>query len=97
MFDFHIRVLAQEDIQKIVDYYDENASLVTDKFLESLYIEFDLIKKNPTLFQVKFKETRVRYIKGFPFGIHYIVKNKTIIILAVLHTRRNPDIWSQRT
>lgn len=34
----------------------------------------------------------------FPFMIHYEVaeKNKIVIISAVLHTSRNPDIWDER-
>ncbi|WP_083139797.1 type II toxin-antitoxin system RelE/ParE family toxin [Polaribacter reichenbachii] len=85
-------------MQGIVDYYDENASsYVTDKFLESLYAEFDFIKMKPNSFQIKYRDSRVRYLKSFPFGIHYRIKNKTIIeILAVLHTSRNPEFWIKR-
>jgi len=83
MFLLHIRVLAKEDIQQIVDYYDKKASHITDKFLENLYTEFDIIAENPELFQIKYRYTRVRYIKGFPFGIHYLFREKTIEILAI--------------
>jgi len=96
MFQLHIRVLAKEDIQQIVDYYEEKAIHVTDMFLENLYIEFDVISENPELFQQKYRKTRVRYIKGFPYGIHYILKGDIIQILAVLHTSRNPEIWKKR-
>ena len=96
MYQFHIRVLAREDIQEIVDYYDIKASHITDRFLENLYIEFDVITENPELFQQKYRQTRVRYIKGFPYGIHYILREHTIEVLAVLHTSRNPEIWKKR-
>ena len=46
-----------------------------------------MIKENPELFQRKYRHTRVRYIKGFPYGIHYILNEKIIEILAVLHTK----------
>ena len=87
MFLFHIRVLASEDIQQIVAYYEEKLLYATDRFLENLYIELDVIKENPELFQRKYRHTRVRYIKGFPYGIHYILNEKIIEILAVLHTK----------
>ena len=92
MFHFHIRVLAKEDIQQIVEYYEEKAPSATDRFFKMLYTEFDVIKENPELFQKKYRGTRVRYLKKFPFGIHYILRGKTIEILAVLHTSMNPEI-----
>ncbi len=96
MFQIHIRVLAKEDIQQVVDYYDLEAPHITDRFLESLYNEFDVITKNPALFQKKYKNTRVRYIKGFPFGIHYILKENIVEVLTVLHTKRDLKSWKNR-
>ncbi len=69
---------------------------ITNIFLERLYQEFDGIKENPFLLQKKYRDTRVRYVKGFPFGIYYVVDEKSITILAVLHTSRNPETWKSR-
>ncbi len=96
MYLFQIRVLASKDIQHAVDYYEEQAPSVTNRFLESLYTEFEIIKRNPKQFQIKYKNSRVRYIKGFPYGIHYALKDQIIEVLAVLHTSRNPKIWKKR-
>ncbi len=95
---YHLEILqtAKDDIQQIVDYYDDVAPFVTDYFLEELFSCFDILKKRPFLFQVKYRETRVCYLKKFPFGIHYQVMGKAIEILAVLHTSRNPDIWKNQ-
>ena len=96
MCHFEIRLPAQKDIQQIVDYYEEIAPAVTDTFIEELYAEFDLIKKNPLSFQKKHKTTRVRYLNRFSFGIHYNISGEKIEILAVLHTSRNPRAWKTR-
>lgn len=96
MLSLQIRVLAKNDIQEIVDYYDRLAPKITDKFLDDLYADLELLQGNPNLFQRKYKDTRVRYMKKFPFGVHYILKEGTVIILAVLHTSRNPKIWEER-
>jgi len=96
MFQLNIRVLAKEDIQQIVEYYEEKAPYALDGFLQILYAEFDVIKKNPGIFSKKYRSTRVRYLKKFPYGIHYILKGNTVDILAILHTSRNPKIWKTR-
>ena len=98
IYQLRIRKLARKDIQEIVNYYEETISTtITDKFLDYLYAEFDFLKKNPNLFEVKYKNSRVRYLKTFPFGIHYRILNNSIVeILAVLHTSRNPKTWINR-
>lgn len=96
MHPLHIRVLAKEDIQEIVTYYDLKASSITDRFLERLFVEFNVIAETPELFQEKYRQTRVRYIKGFPYGIHYTFKEESVEVLAVLHTSRNPNFWKKR-
>ena len=37
MYKLQIRVLAKEDIQHIVNYYDLISSSITNRFLEQLY------------------------------------------------------------
>ena len=98
MFQLQVRLLAKNDIQEIVYYYDVKASKqITNRFLDNLYSELDFLKIKPKSFQLKYKTTRVRYLKNFPFGIHYRVKNNDIVeILAILHTSRNPEIWKNR-
>ena len=96
MFHFHIRTLAREDIQQIIEYYELKAPSAADRFLKMLYTEFDVISENPKLFQKKYRGTRVRYLKKFPFGVHYILRGKTVEVLAILHTSRNPEIWKKR-
>jgi plasmid stabilization system protein ParE len=51
MFQLYIRVLASEDIQQIVDFYENKAPHITDKFLENLYSEFNVITEIPELFE----------------------------------------------
>lgn len=92
-YELRIRVLAQNDIQEIVDYYDKTSTKITDVFLWSLYAELDRITENPFLFQEKYKGTRVYYLKNFSFGIHYQIQFKIVEVLAVLHTSKNPNIW----
>ena len=54
------------------------------------------IQKNPFVHKKVFQNVRRSAIKRFPFGVFYIVENNTIIILAVLHARRDPMNWKSR-
>lgn len=98
MYQLKIHRLAQDDIYQIIDYYGDVADYSTDAFIKDLFSAFETIRKNPFLFQLKYRNTRVCYLKKFPFGIHYQINNagKTVEILAVLHMSRNPEIWKNR-
>jgi len=52
----------------------------------------------PNLFTVRYDEIRTTNINIFPYLIHYRTDDlkKTIVIHAVFHTSRNPNIWKER-
>ena len=97
MYQLRIRIFAQKDADDIFEYYSNLNSSRALRFLDSLSSELEAITKNPESFQLKYKNTRVRYLKKFSFGIHYRVMDKEFIeILSIIHTNRNPEIWKRR-
>jgi plasmid stabilization system protein ParE len=32
----------------------------------------------------------------FPYGIYFLSEREAVVILAVLHSHRNPDVWKSR-
>jgi plasmid stabilization system protein ParE len=56
------------------------------------------IAQNPAIFQVRYREVRIAFLNKFPFGVHFKIdaNRETIVILAVLHTSQNPQIWLDR-
>ncbi len=96
MYKLHIRVLAKEDIQNAVDYYQTKNSTLADRFLDTLYSELENLQKNPALFQIQAKNIQVNYLKRFPFGIYYVWQGDIVEVLAVLHTHRSPKVWQGR-
>jgi hypothetical protein len=56
------------------------------------------IRQNPKASNIRYKNVRATVLNIFPFMIHYTIdeKNKTIIVSAVLHTSRNPELWKNR-
>ncbi|MBO6496985.1 MAG: type II toxin-antitoxin system RelE/ParE family toxin [Roseivirga sp.] len=97
MYNLQIRTQVKGDIQEIVDFYDRVSSKISDRFLDELYASWEAISENPALFQQKYKQTRVKYLRNYPFGVHYMVRDRTVIILAVIHTSRSPRKWQERS
>ena len=96
MYQLEILLLAQIDVQDISDYYKRISHKLRDKFLSDLKLNLEKIKLNPKAFQIKYKEVRVTFIKGFPYGIFYKIYGENIKVIAVVHTSRNPSLWKNR-
>lgn len=65
-------------------------------FLEVVEEKIRIIIKNPFAFAIKYREVRQALLIQFPFAIYYIIEDLHITVLAVIHTRRNPEIWQER-
>ena len=49
--------------------------------------KLDLITSTPLHYEARYNTIRFSLVKHFPYAIHFIVKNKKVIVLAVLGTR----------
>ena len=54
------------------------------------------ITKNPLAYPVVRKVVRRALTKRFPYGVLYLVEADTVVVLAILHQARDPEIWSRR-
>ena len=48
------------------------------------------IKEYPEHSQKRYRNIHIRFTKRFRYGIHYIIEENSIYVLAVLHTSRKP-------
>ena len=81
-------VQADQDLNKIKVWYDTiNVKLTQDLFSE-LSDEFKLMKKSPLIYQARYKLIRIAFLKRFEYGIHFIVENKQLIVLRILHNKQ---------
>lgn len=92
MYTVLVEDRAAEDIQDGIDYYDEQLIDLGDKFKNAVDKEFGALAKNP-FYQVRYKSTRCKPIKKFPYLIHFQVNepDKIVKVFAVINTNKNPD------
>jgi len=55
------------------------------------------ISENPSLYPVVHRDSRRALIRKFPFGVHYVVTGDSVVVIAVMHVRRDPRRWKSRT
>lgn len=90
--------LVYEDIKETNDFYNSRLKGLGNEFVATVKLEFRTILKNPLLFEIKYKNTRIAFMKRFPFGIHFEIQENTnyIVVKGVYHTARNSEIWYER-
>lgn len=98
MFKVIILPLAKEDIRAATFWYEAKKDGLGKKFLNCIRRDVNFIRRNPKATAIRYKNIMTTYLNDFPYLIHYYLneKEKEIIISAILHTSRNPDIWSDR-
>jgi len=99
MYKTKILPLAKEDIRKAALWYNKQQNGLGKRFTTEVREKVNFLKQNPKALNVRYNSIRTAVLNVFPFMVHFTIdeKNKTIIISAVLHTSRDPNIWDERT
>jgi plasmid stabilization system protein ParE len=79
---------ADQDLTKIKIWYNGISIKLTQELFSELGKELNTIKKEPLLYQTRYKTIRIAFIVRFEYGIHFVVKNDTIVILRILHNKQ---------
>jgi len=88
-----IKPEAELDIIKATKWYEEKKKGLGIKFLDEIEEKLDIVTSNPLHYQVRYKNTRLAFLRNFPYSIHFILEEKKIYILAILGTREDPEKW----
>jgi len=89
--------VAQKEIFDSVAYYEQRDTGLGVKFMEEIEETVDLILQFPESGKLLNAYARRVLLNRFPFGIVYRVRNNKIIILAVMHLKREPNYWVRRS
>ena len=86
------------DIQEAVGWYNGKQKGLGRRFIFAVKRNYNLLKKDPFCVAIKYDDIRCMPVSGFPYHIHYRIEkdSKVVVIFAVYHTSRNPEIWKDR-
>jgi mRNA-degrading endonuclease RelE of RelBE toxin-antitoxin system len=90
-----IDIDAFKNIQDTCEWYELQSKGLGQRYKKQTKKQIQSLKQDPYQFSIKYNEIRCRKIEKFPFLIHYRIDDTTkiIIVFAVFHTSRNPEIW----
>lgn len=98
MYKSVILPLAKEDIREAVKWYNKQQNGLGKRFTAEVREKVHFMRQNPKASNVRYDDVRTAVLNVFPFMVHFTIdeKNKTVIVSAILHTSRNPELWKKR-
>ena len=88
--------VASDELIDAATYYDEQALGLGDKFLDRVDSAVSQLKEQPEIWPLINQNIHRRLIRQFPFALLYRIQGDEVIILAVMHLKRNPRYWIDR-
>lgn len=87
---------ADAELTEAREWYSHQRKDLDLEFMQCVEVALLRIQSNPRLFPVVYGMLRRAVVRRFPFAILYEVTPDEIEIIAVFHSRRNPDVWKSR-
>lgn len=88
----------RQDIANAEAYYNQQQIQLGKRFRDDVRNAIYRLKNHPHVHAIRYQKIRLAHTDVFPFSIHYYIdeKNTSVIVLAVLHNRRNYKTVTQR-
>ncbi|HYX31439.1 MAG TPA: type II toxin-antitoxin system RelE/ParE family toxin [Pyrinomonadaceae bacterium] len=88
---------ADTELAEAREWYGRQRENLDVEFMQCIDAALLRIKDNPSQFPVVYQTLRRVVVRRFPFAIFYDVTPDEIQVLAVFHSRRDPQRWKSRT
>ena len=97
MIDIRVRPSARAEVSAARRYYQQEAQL-GDAFLAEVEHAIDGLRQMPTRYPEVRPAVRRVLVRRFPYAVYFrIFEGKSLVVLAVLHQHRGPDVISRKT
>jgi plasmid stabilization system protein ParE len=91
-----LRPRAEDDIGAAFQWYESQRPTLGEDFLGRLRQTLEGIGRIPESSPLIYKSVRRVLVAKFPYVVFYVAQPTRVVVLAVLHTSRNPAVWPRR-
>ena len=87
---------AEQELTEATLWYESKEPGLGIRFRNEVQHVVQRASEDPTLWRMREGGYRRVNCPVFPYFIAYIVRDETIVIIAVAHSHRKPDYWVDR-
>lgn len=91
-----LRRAARGDFDEAFDWYERQRPGLGVAFAERVQAVFDAISAMPELYAPVYRDVRKALVKPYPYSVIYRIRGNRVVVLAVFHSKRAPNIWKSR-
>ena len=91
-----VRPEAEKELAEAYEWYEAQVQGLGSDFLLHVEAALSSLQRSPQWYPVVYKNVHRCLVRRFPYGIFYLVDKERIIVLGILHARRDPRTWRDR-
>ena len=91
-----VRPLAEADLEDAARWYEDERAGLAERFLSDVNRTFARIRARPLQFPAVINDVRRALLHTFPYAVYFLAPAEDVVVLAVLHLRRDPKVWRRR-
>jgi plasmid stabilization system protein ParE len=76
-------------------WYNGQRDGLGDEFLAAIDVALHTIERFPDIYARVHGEVRRAVVSRFPYAVFYRIEPRRVVVLAVIHTARDPQVWPQ--
>ena len=84
------------EFEEAVRYYRARGRVLGDRFAAEVRIAIRRIIETPERWRVLEEDVRRCMVRVFPYSVLYTIEPDFILIVAVMHAKRQPGYWRYR-
>ncbi len=88
---------ARRDFDESFDWYSERSTQAAMRFADAVDAALLQVAADPKRFVSPDGVHRECPVKRFPFRIVYRLAGNRVLVVAIVHTKRHPGYWKDRT
>jgi plasmid stabilization system protein ParE len=86
---------AEAEVNDAAAWYARQSVASAVKFVDVFEVALTKLGENPLQYQIVQDQMRRAPLRGFPYGLLYVVEEQAVVILSCFHARRDPARWPE--
>jgi plasmid stabilization system protein ParE len=91
-----LRARAEHDIRRVFEWYESQQPGLGDEFLAHIRECLEAARELPEAAPLIHRNVRRAIVSKFPYLVFYLATSARLVVLAVLHSSRDPSNWPRR-
>lgn len=87
---------AAREFEEAVRHYRARGRVLGDRFAAEVRFAMRRILETPERWRVLEEDVRRCLVRVFPYSVLYTIEPDSILVVAIMHGRRQPGYWKSR-